>query len=529
MRDIQIPGRSVVMSGQGMVASSQPMATQTGLEILRRGGNAMDAAIAASAVLCVTEPAMTGIGGDCFLLYHEAASARLYGLNGSGRAPSRATLEELHARGHEVMPERGILTVTVPGAVDAWCAALERFGTLSLDQVLQPAIAYAEEGYAVSPVVAQTWQRDEALLASFSDSYRALLVNGRAPAVGSRHHQPDLARSLRMIAEQGASVFYQGEIAEKIVAFSKAHDGLLELDDFAMHRSEWVQPLHTDYRGLRVYELPPNGQGVTALMILNILENANLRAMDHLSAEHIHTLTEAFRLAMAERDRFVSDPDFHNLPIEQLLSKDFAGRQWSRIDPQRALLHPVNSGLPEHRDTTYLTVVDRDRNAVSFINSLFYAWGSGLVAGDTGITLHARGSSFCLQEDHYNSIAPGKRPMHTIIPAIAYKGSQPVLVFGVMGGHYQAMGHSYLLSNWWDFGMDIQEAIDAPRFVAEADRLVLERPIPAATRQALASLGHRVVPAEKPLGGAQCIYLDPDHDLLHGASDGRKDGCALGY
>ncbi len=529
MRDIQFPGRSVVMSTGAMVATSQPMATAVALDVLRRGGNAMDAAIAASATLCVTEPQSTGIGGDCFLLYHEGRSGTLYGLNGSGRAPRRASREELTGRGHRHMPEYGILSVTVPGAIDAWATALERFGSMSLEELLQPAIAYAEEGYAVSPVVAKVWQQNEAMLCQHEYTRRTLLVDGRAPAAGTRFRQAKLAGSLRLIAAHGRDAFYRGDIAEQIVRFSRAQGGLLELEDFAAHRSEWVEPISTNYRGLEVYELPPNGQGITALMMLNILEQTDLHRFEHLSAGHIHLLSETYRLASAERDRFVADPEFSDVPVAALLSKDFARRQHARIDSGRALAHPVTSGLPEHRDTVYLTAVDAQRNAVSFINSLYHPWGSGVVAGDTGIMLQNRGGGFTLTDGHPNCIAPGKRPLHTIIPAMVRCDGRLVLSFGVMGGEYQAMGHTYVLSNWHDFAMDLQEAVDAPRFLPAAGALAVERGVPAETRRALERLGHTVMQTEKAFGGSQCIYIDWEQGVLQAASDPRKDGCALGY
>jgi gamma-glutamyltranspeptidase/glutathione hydrolase len=529
MRDIQYPGRSVVMCTNGMVATSQPMATQVGLDILRRGGNAMDAAIAASATQCVTEPQSTGIGGDCFILYHEAKTGKLHGLNGSGRAPGRATLEEFRKRGHREMPERGILSVSVPGAIDGWEQALERFGTLSFGEVLQPAIDFAEQGYAVSPVVAKFWQRNEAMLASSEPARSTLLVDGKAPVAGTVHRQPDLAASLRLIAKEGKKAFYTGPIAEEIVRYSHEQDGLVEMEDLAGHTGEWVEPICTEYRGLRLYELPPNGQGIQALMTLNILENTNLGSMDHLSPDYIHTFVEAYKLAMAERDTYVSDPDFNEIPIEALLSKQFAAGQFGRIDASHASAYPQPSALPEHRDTIYLTVVDEQRNAVSFINSLYMNYGSGLVAGNTGITLQNRAAGFILEEGHFNCVAPRKRPFHTIIPAMAYRGDSPILSFGVMGGFYQPMGHSYVFTNWLDFGMDLQEAIDAPRFLPQNGVLTVERPIPQQTRAALEKRGHVIAEAEVPFGGGQAIYIDSESGVLQAASDPRKDGCALGY
>jgi gamma-glutamyltranspeptidase/glutathione hydrolase len=489
----------------------------------------MDAAIAASATLCVTEPLSTGIGGDCFLLYHEAATGELHALNGSGRAPGRATADVVRACGMSKVPERGILSVTVPGAVDAWQTAVERFGTYDFGVLLEPAIDYAENGFIVTPVIAATWKNHAELFRQCADSARSFLVDGKAPVAGVRHYFPDLARSLRLVAEQGKDAFYRGPLADEIIRFSHAHNGLLELDDLASHRSEWVAPVSSNYRGLTVCEVPPNSQGVTALMTLGILEQASLESLQHLGPAHIHLVTEAFKLAQAEGARYIADPAFSDVPVQALLSEQFAQQQYARINPDMAMPWPVLPGLPEHRDTVYLTVVDADRNIVSFINSLYHPGGSGMVAGSTGILLQNRGAGFVLDEHHDNCIAPGKRPMHTIIPALAYRDGRPVLSFGVMGGSYQPLGHACVISNWLDFGMDIQEAIDAPRFHVENAMLFVERPVLQATRQALLRLGHQVVEAETPIGGAQMIYIDWVQNVLHGASDPRKDGCALGF
>jgi len=529
MRDIQYPGRSVVMASGAMVATSQPMATTAALQILSNGGNAMDAAVAASATLCVTEPLSTGIGGDCFLLYHEAATGELHALNGSGRAPGRATPEVLRAYGVSSVPERGILSVTVPGAVDAWQTAVERFGSCDFGALLEPAIEYAEQGFAVTPVVANSWNNHAGLFRQSFDSARSFLPDGRAPEAGSRHYFPDLARSLRLIAEQGKDVFYSGVLADEILRCSDANNGLLAFDDLASHRSEWMVPISSDYRGLTVYEVPPNSQGITALMTLNILEQASFEGLRHLSPAHIHLVAEAFKLAQAEGARYITDPAFSEVPVEALLSERFAQQQYARIDPHAAMPWPVSAGLTEHRDTVYLTVVDKDRNIVSFINSLYHPGGSGLVAGNSGILLQNRGACFVLDEQHANCIAPGKRPLHTIIPALAYRDAKPVLSFGVMGGSYQPLGHAYVLSNWLDYAMDLQQAIDAPRFHLENGSLFVERPVSKPTRRALSQLGHRVVEADTPFGGAQMIYIDWTQGVLHGASDPRKDGCALGY
>jgi gamma-glutamyltranspeptidase/glutathione hydrolase len=334
---------------------------------------------------------------------------------------------------------------------------------------------------------------------------------------------------MRLIAQEGRDAFYQGQIARDIVDFSHREGGLLELEDFANTRSDWVEPISTDYRGIRLFEIPPNGQGITALMTLNILENTRLGEMEHLSPDYLHTYVEAYKLAVAERDRFVSDPLFNQIPVELLLSKDFAKRQFGRIDGARAQSHPVPSAVPDPGNTIYLTVVDKDRNAVSFINSLYKGFGSGMIAGETGVMLQNRGWGFNLREGHFNCIAPRKRPMHTIIPAMAYRGKQPILSFGVMGGFYQAMGHSYVLSNWLDFGMDLQEAVDAPRFLPENGVLTVERGIGQPTRKALERLGHTIAETDAPFGGGQMIYLDWESGVLQASSDPRKDGCAMGY
>ena len=529
MRDIHFPGRSVVASTGAMVATSQPMATQTALEILRAGGNAMDAAVAASAVLAVTEPFSTGVGGDCFLLFYDATSGELSGLNGSGRSPERASLETFRGRGHTQMPETGILSVTVPGAIHAWETALSRFGRMSFADVLAPAIRYAAEGYALTPIIAAHWRNSEALLRASEDAARCFLRDGRAPRAGAKHTQPELARTLELVAEQGAAAFYQGPVADAIVRFSDAQGGLLGLDDFASHASDWVEPIASEYRGSTVYEIPPNGQGITALMTLNILEQVELGTYAHLGPDHVHLLCAAFNLAVAERDRYVCDPSFQDVPVRALLSKTFAAAQYRRIDPEHAFPDPVESALAEQSNTVYLTVVDEQRNAVSFINSLYHGWGSGLVAGDTGVMLQNRSAGFNLVEGHVNCVAPGKRPLHTIIPAMVFKDDRPSLSFGVMGGFYQAMGQAYVLSNWLDFGMDLQEALDAPRFLPEEGMLQVERGVSQATRAELVKRGHRVRQTDEPLGGGQCIAIDWDEGVLQAGSDPRKDGCALGY
>ena len=529
MRNLQYPGRSPVMSCETMVATSQPMATEAAIQVLRDGGNALDAAITASAVLGVVESYSSGIGGDCFILYHEASSGKLHAINGSGRSPSAATAKAIRDRGHSTIPERGILSVTVPGAIDAWFSANEKLGNLPMKDLLAPAIHYAANGYVVSPVIASNWKPHEALLAQTQESARAYLVDGLAPTTGTIHKQPDLAKTMSIIADKGRHAFYQGEIAEEIVRFSDSHNGLLSMDAFACHKTEWVTPISADYRGYRVYEIPPNGQGITALMTLNILKQTEVSNLPHLSADHIHLLSEAFTLSMAERDRFVADPVFNDIPVEMLLSDEFAQNQYRRITMSQALKQPVKSAMPKHKDTVYLSVVDKDRNACSFINSVFHSWGSGLVAGNTGINLQNRGSGFSLEEGHFNQLEPRKRPMHTIIPAMVYKNDKPVLSFGVMGGQYQAMGQAYVLSNWIDYGMDVQESLDAARFFLYNGELSMEAPITPDIQKQLTDRGHRIVSGEESHGGGQVIYIDWENGVLHGGSDPRKDGMAAGY
>jgi gamma-glutamyltranspeptidase/glutathione hydrolase len=373
------------------------------------------------------------------------------------------------------------------------------------------------------------WKLNQEDLAKFPDTVRCLLVNGAAPPVGSVHRQPELARSMRRIAEGGRDAFYQGPIAEEMARAVQAAGGLLSVDDLAEHRGDWVEPIATEYRGIRLHEIPPNGQGIAALIGLNILEGMPVNGAEPLGAARVHAFAEAMTLAFAERDRFVSDPEFNDIPVAGLLSKDFAEKQRGRIDPKRAMAWPAASGMPEHKDTIYITAVDRDRNAVSFINSLYWNFGSAMVAGNTGIMMQNRGSGFVLKEGHFNCIAPRKRPMHTIIPAMAYRGRDEILCYGVMGGYYQAMGHAYVLSNWADCGMDLQEAIDAPRFLPGAEGLAVERSMPRATCEALAKLGHQITEPRLPHGGGQAILIDAKSGVLQAGSDPRKDGCAMGY
>jgi gamma-glutamyltranspeptidase / glutathione hydrolase len=487
----------------------------------------VDAAIAAVAVQCVVEPAMTGIGGDCFALLAPAAGG-VVALNGSGRAPAAATAARLRELGVDELAGT-VHSVTVPGAIDVWARLLERHGTKDLAELLQPAIRCADDGFVVTPRVAWDWSRDGERLLRSSGGRVIYLPDDRAPAAGQKMRFSTLANTLRRIAERGAGAFYRGELAERMVAYLRSEGGLHTVDDFAAAGGEFTSPIRTAYRGLEVYECPPNGQGVIAQLILNILEGFELGALGPNGAERLHLEAEATRLAFRDRNACLADPAAVDVPVGRLLGKDYAAKLRSLIDPERALVDLPPPLLPEHRDTVYLTVVDRERNLVSFINSVFDSFGSGLVCPETGVLFHNRGKSFSLDPAHPNVIAPGKRPMHTIIPALAFEDGRRSIAFGVMGGHYQPVGHAHVLTNFVDFGLDPQAALDAPRAFAQDGELRLERGIPRATAEALARLGHKVVPAGKPLGGGQMIVVDHARGVLIGGSDPRKDGLALGY
>ena len=527
MRDYELPGRSAAYAENGMAATSHPLATLTALDILRAGGNAVDAAVAAVAIQCVVEPAMTGIGGDCFVLLAPAEGG-VVALNGSGRAPAAATAERLGDLGVGEL-EGTVHAVTVPGAIDAWARVLERHGTRELGELLQPAIRCAEEGFAITPRVAFDWARDGERLLQSSGGRVIYLPDDRAPVAGQKLRLPALANTLRRIAREGRDAFYRGELAERMAAYLQSEGGLHTADDFAAAAGEFVTPISTTYRGLEVYECPPNGQGVIALLMLNILEGFELGSLDPNGAERLHLEAEATRLAFRDRNACLADPAAVDVPIGRLLDKDYAGQLRRLIHPERALADLPPPLLPEHRDTVYLTVVDRERNVVSFINSVFDSFGSGRVCPETGVLFHNRGKSFALDTAHPNVIAPGKRPMHTIIPALVFEEGQPSIAFGVMGGHYQPVGHAHVLTNLVDFGLDPQAAVDAPRAFAQDGELRLERGIPRAAAEALARRGHKVVPAGKPLGGGQMIAIDHARGILIGGSDPRKDGLALGY
>jgi len=526
--------RSMVLGRRGMVCTSQPLASFAAASLLQAGGNAVDAAVCAAAVLGVVEPFMTGIGGDCFILMWNAADQRLYALNGSGRAARAATREALLARGHTEMPLFGMLSVTVPGAVDAWCTALDRFGSRPLADVLAPAIHYAEYGYPVSEIIAAQWGFAAGLLQQ-PEAQRAFTVDGRAPRLGEIMRLPDLGRSLRAVAAGGRDVFYRGALAEQIVACSHAYGGLLEAEDLAAHTSDWVDPISTDYRGHQVCELPPNGQGLTALLALNILECFDLAALAGDPAAIAHLQIEAVKLAFADRNRYIADPSQAPVPTAALLAKDYAQGRAALIDRTTARKRISPGHLPASGDTVYLTAADAAGNVVSLINSLYLAFGSCMVAGDTGIALQNRGYGFSLDATHPNCIAPNKRPFHTIIPAMLLKDGRPLVSFGVMGGDMQAQGHVQLVSHLVDADCNIQEAIDRPRFnYLGTDRVALERALAERVGATLSRWGHVVEDEAAAMlaggfGGAQGIMIDPLAGAYWGGSDPRKDGCAIGF
>jgi gamma-glutamyltranspeptidase / glutathione hydrolase len=528
------PQRSVVMAREGMVATSQPLAAEAGVSILKRGGNAFDAAIATALTLGVVEPMSTSIGGDAFFLYHCAADGKIYGVNGSGRCPQQLTLDALRQRGIDDIPVRGLASVTVPGAIDAFTAVQQRHGALSFAEVLEPAIHYAEAGFPVSEIIATQWQIGAPLLSQYPSSSHTYLLDGKAPQAGDVHRQPNLAQTFRILAAEGRDAFYTGEIAQRIVKFSQDHGGFLSLEDFAAHTTDWVEPIRTDYRGYTILELPPNGQGITALLALNVLEGYDLSAMDYGSAAYYHLLIEATKQAFADRSRYIADPDHAELPVAGLLSKAYAAERRQEIDLTRALTYtpgdPVNFS-----NTVYISCVDCERNVVSLIHSLYMGFGSGVVAGDTGICLQNRGAGFIATPGHPNVLAPGKRPFHTIIPAMILRDDQPWLCYGVMGGDMQAQGHVQVGLNMIDFSMNIQEALEAPRYrILGGKRVMLERAIAPAIRRELEDMGHEVIPSDQvprgpQYGGGQGILIDHARGVLQGGSDSRKDGCAIGY
>jgi gamma-glutamyltranspeptidase/glutathione hydrolase len=526
IRDFHLPGRSPVYARDGMAATSHPLASLAAIETLKAGGTAADAAVAAVAVLCVVEPAMTGIGGDCFCLVAKPGQP-VWGYNGSGRAAAAVTTEKLLAQGIRSLVTTSPHAVTVPGAIEAWQAILAAHGRFGLDRALQPAIRHAEEGFAIAPRVGSDWAGVVDKLKLHPGAARHYLIGGRTPQIGDVMRFPALAATLKAIASGGAKAFYEGPIAADIATTVQAAGGDLAAEDLARHRGDAVTPISTNYRGLDVVELPPNGQGLTALVLLNILEQFDLARLDPSGAERLHLMLEAARLAFGVRDAHIADPACMREPVEGLRDKAFARRLAGLIDPDRRV--PLPKAPTPGSDTVYLTVVDRDRVAVSLINSLYSAFGTGICTEKSGIMLHNRGSCFVVDPQHPNTIEGGKRPMHTIIPALAMRNGRCEMPFGVMGADYQPMGHVHVVTNMVDYGMDVQAAIDHSRMFYEGETTVVERGVPGATVAGLERRGHAVALRPAPLGGGQAIVIDWERGVLIGGSDPRKDGCALGY
>ncbi len=524
-RDFQLPGRSPVIACDGMAATSHPLATLAALDVLRAGGTAADAAVTACAVLCVVEPHMTGIGGDCFVMLAKPGQPP-WGYNGCGRSASRASAEALRAQG---LREIGtsIHAVTVPGAVEAWEATLKAHGTIGLDRALAPAIRYAENGFPIAARVAFDWARFVPRLKSDPGSAKYYLFNGTSPKEGDVIRLPALARTLKTIAAKGARALYEGEIADDMAATLAAHGSLITAEDIAGHKGEVVTPIASNYRGLDVFELPPNGQGLTALVMLNILENFDLKSLEALGPERFHLMLEAARIAFAVRDTHIAEPKAMRIDVAKLLDKSWAKSLAAKIDPAKRV--PLPKAPTPGNETTYISIVDKDRMAVSFINTLYSNFGYGLCTEKTGIMFTNRGSCFTLEPGHPNEVGPSKRPMHTIIPALGLRGGRVDYSFGVMGAHYQPMGHAQIVLNLIDYGMDVQQAIDAPRAFFVGEDSAVERGMPAATVEGLKKRGHHVTTPETPWGGAQVINIDWQRGVLIAGSEPRKDGCALGY
>ncbi len=528
MRDYHRPGRSPVYAERGLCATSHPLAAQTAISILQQGGNAVDAAIGAAVLLGFCEPQMTGLGGDMFAMVKRSDSDEILGLNASGRAPAAISAADLRASGMTKIPKGHAASITVPGAVDGFCRLHEDHGRLPLDQVLAPAIDYADAGVPVAPRVAEDWAEAVGRLQGkakdlFSD-------NGTALSTGARFRAPGQAEVLRRIAAEGRDGFYTGEVAEDMVNSLRAMGGVHELDDFANARADYVTPIKGGYRGAELTELPPNGQGAAAMLLANILERFDVAAMDPLGVERAHLEAEATKLAYDARNRFIGDFDA-STRLAHMLDPATAAALADLIDMDRAMPLAAPPTEAVHRETVYLTVVDKDRMAVSMIYSIFSSFGAGQASDRFGILFHDRGAGFTLTEGHPNEIGPGKRPMHTIIPAMLRDTGGSLMPFGVMGGQYQATGHARFISNVLDFGMGPQAAIDGPRLFADAELggLRVERGYPPAVHEALAALGHKVIDLPLPIGGAQAIRIDAQTGLLEGGSDPRKDGIALGY
>ena len=538
-------GRSVTIAPHGIVATSHPLAAQLGLDVLKNGGNAVDAAIATSAAMGLMEPMSCGMGGDLFAIVWDAKTQKLYGLNACGRAPGKSSVAFFKEKGLKEIPTLGPLSWSVPGCVDGWDELRRKFGTRSFQELLAPSIRYAEGGVPVPEVIAGYWRGIEPtrMRSTDPDTAKVYIPSGRAPRVGELFKNPALANTFKMIAEGGRDAYYKGEIARRLVAFSERKGGLFSMDDFAKHTSEWVDPVKTTYRGHDVYELPPPGQGIAALQMLNLLEPYDLKKMGPLSPDYWHLFVEAKKLAYADRAKYYTDPAFAKVPVQRLISKGYAAGRGKLIDMQSARTEiPAGDAKLGLADTIYLCVVDKDRNCVSLIQSNYFGFGSRLAPADLGFAIQNRGTLFALDESHANVLKPGKRPFHTIIPAMALKDGEPWLTFGVMGGDMQPQGHVQVLVNLIDFGMNVQAAGEAPRMEHVGSATPTGRPtapgggtvqvepgIPEYVVKELASRGHRVQRVRVNGGGYQGILIDPKTGILHGGSEARKDGAAVGY
>lgn len=529
MRDFHAAGRSPIYAANAMAATSMPQATLAAIEIMKAGGNALDAAIAAASVLAVVEPQSTGVGGDLFCLYSPAGSGKVIALNGSGRTPAGLSLDALAAQGLTSYDASSVHSITIPGAVSGWETLAKAYGRKGMDELLQPAIHFAENGYVVAPRVAADWATDDVKAKLEKNGAAIFLPGGKTPKAGTVMRNPQLAATLRAIAKEGAKAFYAGPIAAKIVKDLQARGGFHTEEDFAagLNVAEFVTPLSRVFAGHDVWECPPNGSGIIALMLMGVMDGF-AHGADPLDPLRLHRHTEAARLVYRDRDAFLGDPAFSDVPVEHLLSEAYISGLRDLISDDRALKTlPAAGSL--HKDTVYIAVVDAHGNCCSFINSIFQSFGSGIVPADTGVVMHNRGLSFSTKPGHPNVVAPNKRPMHTIIPAMAFKGGKPQYVFGVMGGQYQPMGQSWVLSNVLNYGMDPQAALDLPRVFPFAGKVEVERGIPASVRAALQAKGHELIDIDLPNGGGQMIHLDHERGILIGGSDPRKDGCALGY
>lgn len=533
--------RSEVIAPSGMVATSQPLATQIGLDILKQGGNAIDAAIAANAALGLMEPTGSGVGGDLFAIVWDAKTQKLYGLNASGRSPKSLKLEYFKKNGYEKIPSHGPLPVSVPGAVDGWFELHNKFGKLSMDKILAPSIQYAENGFPVSELIAYYIQRSAPNLSRFDGFSDVFMPNGKAPVKGQVFKNPALANTYKTIASKGRDGFYKGDIARTIAKYMKEQGGFLSYADLASHQSEWVDVYSTNYRGYDVWELPPNGQGIAALQMLNILELYDIKSMGFGSTEYLHVLTEAKKIAYEDRGKFYSDMAFNQIPVDELISKKYAQERNKLLDLNKAA-KSYPAGDLKDGDTIYLTVADKDGNMVSLIQSNFRGMGSGMTPPGLGFILQDRGELFNVADDnHYNVYAPGKRPFHTIIPAFITKDGRPWVSFGVMGGAMQPQGHVQIVVNMIDFGMGLQEAGDAPRMqhlgssqptgtvMNDGGTLYLETGFDYETIRGLMKKGHRIGYGDGIYGGYQAILWDAINKVYYGASESRKDGQAAGY